>query len=68
MTIRQLRAIAQGLGISVAELIKRRQAREMRNQALEAEDATLRVRTKPQLLCDPTLPDAYQIIFKTEYR
>lgn len=64
-TLKQLRLLAAHMGITAHELHKRRAKRA--SLSLTTDDGvTLRYRTKT--LCDPTLPDDWNLNFKTEYR
>ena len=51
--IRQLRILARDMGVSVAELIHRRQRHALAGKVLESESGTLRIRERVH--CDPKL-------------
>lgn len=64
-TIRQLRWLARDMGITVQELVRRR---EERDDIQACADDTGTIKFRPRLFCNPDLPDSWHPIPKTVIR
>lgn len=62
-TIRHMRLLSAGMGITFAELVRRRFKKELANVAGFA-DQTGTVHLRPRVLCEPSL-DGHRLIPKT---
>lgn len=62
-TIRQMRAIAAGMGITFHELVRRRFQRESRNYEAVEQDGVIRI--KPRGYCKADLPDNWTPRYRT---
>ena len=62
-TIKQMRALAAGMGISFSELVRRRLQRDAKHYEVVSENGTLR--TRPKAYCKPDIPDDWTPVYRT---
>lgn len=65
-TIKQLRTLASDMGVSFAELVRRRRQRELASTDAVSDDCGVRI--KPRVLCSTGLPSWWRAIPRTEIR